>query len=434
MKLHPPARRGSVYKRADSKFFWLAYYDLAGKRRCISSGCRDERDAKIKLDAIEKKIRAQKKAGVIDEGPMTVRRYSGRWIAKREALGIRTAVRDRQCMDHWMRSPIADLPLEDVTRDQVKDWIAKLVAERHPKKPKEPRFAPRSVLHVYAALRTMFRDAMVEHLVVASPCTLMERQKELPTKSDKNPRWRRTANFTASEAEALISDARIPEHWRVLWAMLFLTGMRIGEAIPLRWADWDTGPEPLGALRIHVHWDTRVRELVAGTKTEEQGRDVPVHPTLAKILAAWKVGGWVRYRGRTPTANDLIIPTPYKRSADIVVDGQTVRNEFLNANSTRARLAEHLELLGFSTHRRQHDTRRTFISLARAAPGCSDPVLKQVTHGIPKGTIIDDYSWFQWADRCRVVAPIKISVREGQVVPLAGCYGPATSSGGLKNA
>ena len=52
---------------------------------------------------------------------------------------------------------------------------------------------------------------------------------------DKDPEWRSTAVFTREEVEPLLSDTRLPEDRRVLYAFLFLTVMRIGEAVALRW-------------------------------------------------------------------------------------------------------------------------------------------------------------------------------------------------------
>ncbi len=40
----------------------------------------------------------------------------------------------------------------------------------------------------------------------------------------------------------------------------------------------------------------------------EVPRRMPVHPTLAKILAAWRLGGWAEMMGRAPKADDLIVP------------------------------------------------------------------------------------------------------------------------------
>jgi hypothetical protein len=68
--------------------------------------------------------------------------------------------------------------------------------------------------------------------------------------------------------------------------------------------------------------------------------------------------------------------------------------------------------------RRQHDTRRTFISLARA-DGASKDMLEVITHG-PRGDIVSMYSTFPWATLCAEVAKLNISRRgEGQVIRLA---------------
>jgi hypothetical protein len=46
-----------------------------------------------------------------------------------------------------------------------------------------------------------------------------------------------------------------------------------------------------------------------GTKTETV-KHVPVHPTLAAMLAEWKLSGWTAMMGRAPEPDDLIIPMP----------------------------------------------------------------------------------------------------------------------------
>jgi hypothetical protein len=46
---------------------------------------------------------------------------------------------------------------------------------------------------------------------------------------------------------------------------------------------------------------------VKDTKTERP-REVPVHPTLAKVLAEWKLAGWQRLMGRAPKPEDLLVP------------------------------------------------------------------------------------------------------------------------------
>src|SRR5204862_5005201 len=60
-----------------------------------------------------------------------------------------------------------------------------------------------------------------------------------------------------------------------------------------------------------------------------------------------------------------------------------------HANHMLRRFHEDLERVGLRA-RRQHDSRRTFISIARA-DGARPDILRWVTHG-PTGDIVDDYT------------------------------------------
>ncbi len=52
------------------------------------------------------------------------------------------------------------------------------------------------------------------------------------------------------------------------------------------------------------------------TKTKVPRR-MPVHPTLAAMLAEWKLVGWEQMIGRAPTANDLLVPLPPEHAARV---------------------------------------------------------------------------------------------------------------------
>jgi hypothetical protein len=54
-------------------------------------------------------------------------------------------------------------------------------------------------------------------------------------------------------------------------------------------------------------YSTRVGEK---TTKMDAVKHVPVHPTLAVMLAEWKLGGWAEMMGRAPGPDDLIVPLP----------------------------------------------------------------------------------------------------------------------------
>jgi integrase len=113
----------------------------------------------------------------------------------------------------------------------------------------------------------------------------------------------------------------------------------------LRWSHYDEQAEPLGALNL------------AKTKTGVPRR-VPVHPTLARVLAEWRLAGWERTFGRMPTPDDFVTPTR----------NMTERT----AQETPKQLHHDLDTLEFR-RRRGHDLRRTFITLAQVAGIFSKP-------------------------------------------------------------
>jgi hypothetical protein len=92
------------------------------------------------------------------------------------------------------------------------------------------------------------------------------------------------------------------------------------------------------------------------------------------------------------------------------------------AAETQKQLIADLELLKLRTkagkklHRRGHDMRRTFITLART-DGAIDGLLRWVTHG-PTSDMMDVYSSPPWSALCTEVAKLKLALREGALVTL----------------
>ncbi len=148
-------------------------------------------------------------------------------------------------------------------------------------------------------MRSLFREAQIAGLVEVSPCVLTHHH--LGKKRDKVMGWRQGAIFTADELRALISDPRVPQDRRVLYALCGLAGLRHGEAAGLRWGTITSKLEPPGRMVVSTSYDT------GETKTGVE-RWVPVHKVLAAMLAEWKLSGWPREFSRPAGVDDLIVP------------------------------------------------------------------------------------------------------------------------------
>lgn len=384
---------GSVFPRGAK--LWLKYKDANGRWTNAPTGLAvgQEKAADELLAKIEARVRAGE---AVATGPVTVRRYAERWSKAREAkssgkLGILQ-------LAHVL--PIlGDLRIETVRPRDVQALVAKLRAAK--KKRGEGLLAPRTVRNIYGTLHTMFEDAVADELIAANPCKL--KRGQLPKKVDKDPLWRSRAIYTREELELLISHPKVPAHRRVRYALMFLGGLRPGEASAVRWRHYDPHVKPLGRIDVVAAYDSN-NGREKSVKTDAP-RTLPVHKVLAKLLAAWKLTGWAKHVGRRPTPDNLMVPR-------VLGDDET---DFYAKKAALDELYLDLEALGYR-RRRQHDMRRTFISLARA-DGARPNLLEWVTHG-PRGDIINQYTTPPWETLCEQVACLNVQLREGQVVEL----------------
>lgn len=372
----------TLYLRGD--VWWLAWgKGRERKQRSLKLRADQKAEALLVKAEWEAKLKARTAVGL--GVPRTVGGWRKQWLEKRAAA---PSVDDDAARLKHARE-LDDVLLSEIRVSHVRALIQRLR--------REAKLAPRTIRHVYATLHKMFADASSDDLIQKNPCDLMA--KELPPKKDLDPTWRAKAVFTRAEAERLMSDDAIPTERRFLYSLLLLSGVRIGEAAALRWNALERA-EPLDRLYVSTSFHRKtLREK--GVKTDVP-RQVPVHPTLARALAEWRLTGWAEYVGHKPRDEDLIIPT---------FRGTNLRDPVVHSN-----LLRDLEKLGLRP-RRTHDTRRTFISLCRA-DGARPDLLKCVTHG-PPGDIMDLYTTTPWDTLCAEVAKLNLNGRLAQLTTLS---------------
>lgn len=381
------------------KKLWITYSvpkALADRYGCPtrqreSSGSGDRRAAEALLAQRKREIKSGDWAPPNQGGHgLTVAEFAKRWNADRKRRRLLSADRDMERIGHLLEK-MGPMRVGDVKRKHVRDAVTAMMRRDSDRgKP----YAPGSIRLSYAVLAAMFGEAVRTELILVNPCNLRAASGEMPKNTDANPAWRAGAIFTRAEIQQLISDKRLPEVRRVLWALIFFTGMRLGEAAARTWADYDPVAEPLGRLVVATQHEGR------RLKTDRP-REVPVHVELARLLAAWKLEGYARAYGKRPQPDDLI--TRHR------LGGRWTLNSVWKA------LQADLETLGLRA-RRVHDLRRTFISLARA-DGASE-LLKWVTHG-PGSTVFDSYTSPPWSALCAQVSVLRVApIKEAEVVSI----------------
>lgn len=410
----------SIYLRGE--VIWMKFKNKHGKPECRSSGCRRgqealarqlaeevERQAKIEHDRAEPApsppapssvawvlplpsvassapvapaaAHAERIGPDAPEGVLTVRAYAEEWLRRR--IEITTAKDEATRLRLHVFPLIGHMALAEVRPRHIRDLINAIKQKTSDApKCKGERLAPRTVRLVYATLRLMFKSAVIDEHISASP--VIVEKGVLPKNVDKDPEWRSTAIFDREELIAVVSDPRIALYRRVFYALEGIAGVRHSEAAGLRWRDHNPKCEPLGKLTVSRSGEKQ------RTKTQVT-REIPVHPSLAVILAHWWATGWAEKYGRAPTPDDLILPT----------DDNRVRKP----SNTLKEFHKDLTRIGCRT-RRGHDLRRTFISLAQA-DGARRDVLRPLTHP-GEQDIIGLYTTFPWPVVCAEIMKLHV--------------------------
>lgn len=384
----------SIYSRDGRLWCRLKGYKVPGKWGSKRTPFVDGQEA----EALEYAEEAQK---IIDSkgqggpGALTVRGWAKPWLDERRDLDLDWK-NDLGRLNNHILPIIGDMPIADVRTSHILEVINAVRVKK--------KLAARTVHNVYSVMVAMFRDAKLAGKIAQTPCVLDDRH--LGEIIDKDPEWRAGAVFERGEVETIISDERVPEDRRVVYALEFLAGVRYGEAAGLRWRHYDPVVKPLGKLTVARSYNTR-KHTEKGTKTNAT-RSVPLHPTLAAILAAWKLSGWAAMMGRAPEPDDLIVPLPPEVAAR---RRKRAGEPFRSGDYSWKRWSEDLAMLELR-HRRGHDARATFITLAIEDGADEDIIEQRVTHTKKKRGAFRLYDrGLHWERTCAEVAKLRVTRR-----------------------
>ncbi|MFT3836403.1 MAG: hypothetical protein QM723_05335 [Myxococcaceae bacterium] len=282
----------SVYARG--KWLYLSVKNADGQWERIRTDfvVGQEEQARALLETVETRRDAGEDVGEL--GPISVAGWSKKWLKRRE-LEVQTWKNDRATLHLHVLPKLGAMRLDQVRArhvvDLVKGWRAR---------DGDQRMAPRTIYTAYSTVCAMFRDAQLDGLINATPCVLTKRQ--LGPKVDGDPEFRSKAVFSVAELESMISDTAIPMDRRTMYGLQGVGGLRHGEAAGLLWRNVRQA-ELVPYMLVAFSYE---RPLPKGGIV----RPVPMHPTLAAMLAEWRLHGWREMFGRAPTDDDLVVPLP----------------------------------------------------------------------------------------------------------------------------
>src|SRR5262249_22136425 len=137
--------------------------------------------------------------------------------------------------------------------------------------------APGSVRNLLAPVRALLATAFEEGLIRSNPAAGLRIVQRVEVAESEQ----RAKALSEEELRALLYE--IPAEWRLFFEFLGHTGLRIGEAVALTWADVDFGKQ-----RVHVR-KRLYRGRFDAPKSRYGRRAVPLSPGLGQAL--WRLRG-----------------------------------------------------------------------------------------------------------------------------------------------
>lgn len=263
-----PKRRanhtGSVRQRKDGRWMGeFSWQDPTTKQRHTKWVYRaTERECRRAVDDL---YRAHAKGELAAPNRQTLSEYLD-WYAE-TVVRLRVEATTYLLFRHdcgKLKSLLGQIRLEALTAEHIQSAYATL----------SETLAPVSVKHIAGTLRQALRYAVETKRLPADPSAMA-----------RSPRveQRETAILTADELRAVFR-ASAGTRWHALWLILACTGMRIGEALALKWGDIDWG---VGAVHISRAAKKLAHGMAIGpTKTRRSSRTIAGLPP--EVLAALK--------------------------------------------------------------------------------------------------------------------------------------------------
>jgi integrase len=198
---------------------------------------------------------------------MSVRDLAEEWLAdlERQGRASGTLRQYRHHLERWILPRIGNFRIHRLTERDLRQLLDGLPSTLSPR----TRAITQQVLHA------MLRTAVRWGFIATSPAESLSRPRV--------PRFR--PELWQEEELRAFWEACESERLGTLFRVLVLTGLRIGEALGLRWVDVDLDR---GTLSIVRQLDTRSAKRLSQPKSERGRRVVAIGPQAVGLLHAWR--------------------------------------------------------------------------------------------------------------------------------------------------
>lgn len=181
----------------------------------------------------------------------------------------------------------------------IEQWLKELrVIGRHPKPGAKPLVSNLYRSQVRNLLHLLFEKAMLWG------CLQVDRNPiALIRLKGSSQRAKELVILNAVQLEQLLDDEQLPKLVKVMIQLMSGLGLRVSEALGLRWTDIDFDARTVKIQRSMVHGQAN------DTKTQSSNATLPLHDNLIEVLRYWRLEGsakdkWVFTSERTQLPYD----------------------------------------------------------------------------------------------------------------------------------
>ncbi len=346
-------------------------------------------------EEVASKIRAKLELGefnfeVEEKKPEpTFKDYAESWITTIAPATCKESTVDsyRDLLKLHVLPIFGDLKLGEINRGKIKDFIASKI---------NAGYSASSVTHMRNAISNILNKAVDDQVI---PTNTALRLGKIVKKSngDENGGENEKVNpFTKEETIILLNTAWT--HFRKefpLTLVLFRTGLRIGEALALKWTDFDFNSR-------FIHVQRGLSRMKIQTPKNGKTRRVDMSPQLAKVLRAYqtecKKKGLALGLGQAP---EYVFTNEKGGFIDVNNWRKTFNKMLAKAELRRIRI---------------HDTRHTYATLRITKGDNIADVSKQLGHHSVRLTLDVYYHWLPGNKKSEVDALDDIIVEQEAAV------------------
>lgn len=340
---------------------WVVdYRDGAGVRRWLT--CETRREAE---DVLSEKVReSRQRIRPSVNRHLTVAEYAEKWFRVcSQLLKPRTLDSYTMLLRVHLLPEFGPLRLSHVQRAHVKEFLLRRL---------ESGLSRGSVKLIHAVLRALLASAVSDGLLVGNPAQGLGKELQLSRPADQEHAEVEERAMMREQLRCFLATVVTPHRYDRRYYELFLTlaraGLRLGEALALKWGDLD-----FYARKIHVR-RTVISRRDTGTPKGNRKRVVDMSQELRRALLRLQV------RRKTETLKRGW-PTPPEW---VFCSDEGTR---LDRDKVEKAFGRILSRAGLPGHFTPHSLRHTFGSLLIADGASPAYVCQQMGHSSIKITV-----------------------------------------------